>query len=101
MPFHAGSGLKDPLSRPLCPGAGMWKGKATKGSRQLQLPMELLAPGQHIHLANSSVLSQRLSSPGCDVLSGTNRAGTVWGVGGEGSQGKWLWGNPPPEKRCL
>lgn len=63
--------------------------------------MELLAPGQHIHLANSSVLSQRLSSPGCDVLSGTNRAGTVWGVGGEGSQGKWLWGNPPPEKRCL
>lgn len=67
MPFHASSRAHSPG---LCPRAGVLEGKATKGSRQLQLPIELLALGQHIHLANSSVLSQRLRSPSCEVLSG-------------------------------
>lgn len=58
--------LKEPLSRPLPQGrAGR---RATKGSRHLQLPLEGWLWVNT--LANSSVLSQRLRSPGCKVLSG-------------------------------
>lgn len=88
--------LKDPLSRPLpqARSAGM-EGRATKGSWRSQLPMELLALGQHIHLANFSVLSQRLRSPSCEVRSGkTEQAqGRAWEKVGRGARASGCRGN--------
>lgn len=91
MPFRASSRTHSPG---LCPRAGVLEGKATKASRQPQLPILLLALGQPIHLANSSVLNQRLRSPSCDILSGKTEMEQSGGEGGEGSQGQWLWGKP-------